>query len=49
MIIFDTPGLLDPKAHRDCETLQEIGQKAEGAIDLLLICLNKLTKQFTLG
>lgn len=44
VIIFDTPGLFDPEAHCDRETLQEICKKTGGTIDLLLICL-KMTER----
>ena len=43
VVIFDTPGLFDPRTDCDCETLQEICQKTKGTIDLLLICM-KMTK-----
>lgn len=44
VVIFDTPGLFDPRAGCDRETLQEICQKTKGTIDLLLICM-KMTER----
>lgn len=46
IIIVDTPGLLGPdlQTHLDHETLQQIYQGTEGAIDLLLVCLNMTTR-----